>query len=183
MILKAAYFPDRGLLQAELGSHPSQIWRAILDGRDIMKQGVIRRIGTGEDTLIWEHNWIPRQDILRPIASLVADPPTRVHELIEQTTSSWREELVRAVFIPIDAEAILKIPLCTRRVDDFWAWSKENRGNFTVRSAYRMIQNTKLTRESWLYQTGGHQAMMRASAGLLCGTPRYQIKSGSSSGV
>ena len=38
VILKAAYFPETGLLEAELGAH-SQIWRAIIDGRDIMKQG------------------------------------------------------------------------------------------------------------------------------------------------
>lgn len=31
-ILKAAYFPDTSLLEAELGSRPSQIWRAVLDG-------------------------------------------------------------------------------------------------------------------------------------------------------
>ena len=100
LILKATYFPETGILEAELGAHPSQIWRAIIDGRDIMKQGIIRRIWTGEDTMIWEHNWIPRDAIPRPIVSLVHDPPTRVHELIEQTTATWKEELVRSVFIP-----------------------------------------------------------------------------------
>ena len=49
----------------------------------------------------------------------------------------------------------MRIPLCTRRVEDFWAWSREKRGNFTVRSAYRMIQNTKLNRENWLYGAEG----------------------------
>lgn len=131
-ILKAAYYPDCGTLQAELGSHPSQIWRAIVDGRDIMQQGDIRRIGTGESKLIWEHNLIPRGDILCPITSLVADPPVYVSDPIEQTSSSWKEDMIRTVFIPIDVEAILRIPLCTRRVDDFWACSKETRGNFSV---------------------------------------------------
>src|SRR4051812_50067022 len=36
-ILKASYFPDKSLLEAELGSRPSQIWRAILDGGDVLK--------------------------------------------------------------------------------------------------------------------------------------------------
>ena len=58
-ILKAVYFPDRSLLEAELGSHPSQIWRAILDGKEVLLQGIIRRIGNGETTRIWDHNWIP----------------------------------------------------------------------------------------------------------------------------
>jgi hypothetical protein len=49
-ILKAVYFPNSNLLEATLGSHPSQVWRAIVEGRDVMKQGIIRRIGTGEST-------------------------------------------------------------------------------------------------------------------------------------
>ena len=74
-ILKVVYSPHCSLLEAELGSHPSQIWRAILDGRDILEQGVIRRIGDGETTDIWLHNWIPRDSYKRPIASLIQNPP------------------------------------------------------------------------------------------------------------
>ena len=118
-ILKAVYYPECSLLEATLGSNPSQIWRAVIDGRDVMAQGIIRRIGDGESTHIWRHNWIPRSSFKRPIASLVQDPPQRVSELIETTTASWRVDLVRSVFTPFDAEEILKIPICTRRVGDF----------------------------------------------------------------
>jgi hypothetical protein len=38
-------FTETDLLEAELGSHPSQVWRAILEGRDALKLGLIRRIG------------------------------------------------------------------------------------------------------------------------------------------
>lgn len=37
-ILKAVYYPDTSILNASLGSHPSQIWRAILDDRDILAE-------------------------------------------------------------------------------------------------------------------------------------------------
>lgn len=47
-ILEVAYFPASSLLEAKLGSHPSQIWRAIVDGRDILARGLMRRIGDGE---------------------------------------------------------------------------------------------------------------------------------------
>jgi hypothetical protein len=69
-VLKAVYFPDSEFLRAELGSHPSQIWQAILDGREVLKPGLIRRVGTGEDTHAWDDNWIPREVMLRPIACL-----------------------------------------------------------------------------------------------------------------
>ena len=93
-ILKAAYFPASDILNAELGSHPSQIWQAILDGRDILAQGIIRRIGDGETTMIWEKNWIPREGVKRPITSLIPDPPLRVIELIDSSNARWREDVV-----------------------------------------------------------------------------------------
>ncbi|VAI44478.1 unnamed protein product [Triticum turgidum subsp. durum] len=109
-ILKASYYPDRSLLNAEIGSRPFQIWRAILEGRDILKQGLIRRIGNGQTTSIWDHNWIPKESSLRPIVSLVQDPPERVAELMLPAMAAWNEQLVRFVFLPTDAEAILRIP-------------------------------------------------------------------------
>ena len=39
-ILKAVYFPECSLLEAILGSHPPQIWRAVSDGRDMLDQGL-----------------------------------------------------------------------------------------------------------------------------------------------
>ena len=154
-ILKAVYFPHCSLLQAELGSHPSQIWQAILDGHDILGQGVIRRIGDGEATDIWRHNWVPRDGLKRPICLLVQNPPARVAQLIDPTSATWNENLVRSVFTHFDAEEILRIPLCTHRVGDFWAWHEELRGNFSVRSAYRMIIKTKHSREAWLAEEDG----------------------------
>lgn len=86
-ILKSVYFPNSHLLEAELGGHPSQIWRAILEGRDILSQGVIRRIGDRASTGIWTHNWILRDSFKRPITSVVPNPPTLVAQLIETTTA------------------------------------------------------------------------------------------------
>ena len=55
-ILKSVYPPNTSILQANLGNHPSQVWRAIIEGRDTLKQGLIRRIGNGATTNIWEDN-------------------------------------------------------------------------------------------------------------------------------
>ena len=87
-MLKAIYFPGSNLLDAELGSHPSQILRAMLDGRDILAQGIIRRIGDGTSTGIWIHNWIPRDNFKRPITSLVTNPPAMVSQLIDTSTAA-----------------------------------------------------------------------------------------------
>jgi hypothetical protein len=43
-VLKAVYFPNGDILSAVVGPHPSQVWRAILEGRDALKVGLIKRI-------------------------------------------------------------------------------------------------------------------------------------------
>jgi hypothetical protein len=147
-ILKAAYLPNSSILEATLGSHPSQIWWAILDGREVLVQGLVKRIGDGKSTNIWSENWLPRDTNLRPIVSLKINPPQKVHGLIDSTTASWNETVIRETFLPMDASVILNIPICTRNQDEFWAWHFDRKGLFSVRSAYRMLINTKINREN-----------------------------------
>lgn len=46
-LLKSIYYPGQTFLNSVVGNHPSQIWRAIMEGKDVLKQGLIRRIGNG----------------------------------------------------------------------------------------------------------------------------------------
>ena len=129
----------------------------------MLKQGLIQRVGDGSTIKIWEKNWLPRVGPLSPITSITTTPPRLVSELIDPTTATWREELIRANFISFDADAIMAIPLCTRVVDDFWAWTAERSGRFTVRSAYRMIMDTKYHRENWIDQNAGASDLSASS--------------------
>lgn len=70
-ILKAKYFPSSEFLRAGLGSSPSQIWRSMLEGRDMMKQGLTRRMGDGETTIIWDHIGSPGSSICAPLLALL----------------------------------------------------------------------------------------------------------------
>lgn len=93
-ILKAVYHPNEGILEASLGNHPSQIWRAVIEGRDMLKQGLIKRIGNGQNTDIWNCNWIPRPENMRPIVSLVQNPPQLVGELLDVSNTRWNTGLI-----------------------------------------------------------------------------------------
>jgi hypothetical protein len=143
-ILKAVYYPNTDLLNASLGAHPLQVWRSILEGRDIMLQGLVRRIGTGEQTRAWDENWLPRDEVRRPITCLESNAPQLVSDFIDQTSASWDLQKLQRFFLPMDVEVITMIPLSTRRIDDCWAWHFEKTGIFSVRSAYKMIINIKL---------------------------------------
>lgn len=115
------------------------MWRSIVDDQEVLKLGLIRRIGTGQSTWIWETNWLPRDHLLRPIRSDRPNSPVWVSDLIDEGLVSWNREILQEFFTLFDAETILNIPLSTRRQNDFWAWHFEKTGIFSVRLAYRML--------------------------------------------
>jgi len=65
-------------------------------------------------------------------------------------------EILKEFFLPMDIEAIKAIPLCTAMLGDFWAWSYEKSGLFSVRSAYRMLVHTRERRTAWLEHSAGY---------------------------
>ena len=69
-VLKAVYFPNADFLDAELGSSRPRVWRAIIDGKGVLQQGLIKRIGTGENIDVWRTNWLARDGLMRPICCL-----------------------------------------------------------------------------------------------------------------
>ena len=46
--------------------------------------------------------------------------------------------MIRSTFLPFEADAILKIPLSRSLPDDKLIWMGNNRGEFTVKSAYHL---------------------------------------------
>lgn len=92
---------------------------------------------------------------MRPITSIPNGNLFWVSDIIDETSASWKTDLIRTTFLPMDALVILSIPLCTRSMPDFWSWAFEKNGSFSVRSAYRMLVKTKMNREGWLFHDAG----------------------------
>lgn len=61
---------------------------------------------------------------------------------------SWDEEKVRRLFLPIDAETIVKIRIPSREEEDFVAWHPDQHGRFSVRNAYSWALRMKLSNKS-----------------------------------
>ena len=114
-ILKAVYYPLSTILDAEVDNHPSQVWRSIIEGRDTLKLGLVKRIGSGEDTNIWNDNWIPRDFKLRPVCPKSLNPPHKVSDLIDPVNMTWDSTVLEQHLYPMDVEAILNIPLICPR--------------------------------------------------------------------
>jgi hypothetical protein len=142
-VLKAIYFLDTSFLDAVIGQSPSRIWWSIMEGKEVLKGGLIGRIGTGESTNIWSMDWLPTLGLRRPVPCTRLNPPQWVSELIDQTTTSWDRGKLLEFFTPADVEAITSIPLSTRHQEDFWAWHFEKHGFFSIRSPFIMLINHK----------------------------------------
>ncbi|KAK4413420.1 hypothetical protein Salat_2754600 [Sesamum alatum] len=67
---------------------------------------------------------------------------SQVADLIEEDDIHWKEELMQELFLPVDAEAILSIPIGWGYVDRLvWHCMKNDR--FSVRSAYHLAHSMK----------------------------------------
>jgi hypothetical protein len=67
-----------------------------------------------------------------------------VSQLIDHQNHTWKEELVRSIFLPHDADIVLSIRLPSYNETDFISWTLENHGFFTVKSAYNLALDLKL---------------------------------------
>lgn len=52
-VLKAKYYPHGSLIDTVFGCNVSASWRGIMHGLELLKQGLIWRIGNGNSVRIW----------------------------------------------------------------------------------------------------------------------------------
>ena len=59
-VLKTRYYPNGRLEDTVFSTNASQTWQSIVHGLELLKQGLIWRIGNGRSVRIWRDPWIPR---------------------------------------------------------------------------------------------------------------------------
>lgn len=152
-VLKGRYFHDGEFLSCTRKKHASHTWRAIFAGREILGQGLIKRIGDGASTNIWQDRWISMHFEARPLTPGDGQEVNLVSDLLN-ADGQWNEELINETFFPVDANAILRIPLRPQE-EDWWAWELDKHGEYTVKSAYRKLAQSDMPEqggsgdESW----------------------------------
>jgi hypothetical protein len=115
----------------------SYTFRSILRGVELMKEGIVWRIGDGSNVNIWTDSWLARNGALKPITPRMQCIYTKVNELIDPTTGQWDVQLVTEIFWKIDADVILATPI-RDDFEDFIAWHYDAKGIFSVKSAYKL---------------------------------------------
>lgn len=139
-VLKSRYFKNGSFLEASIGSRPSFIWRSIFHGREDLKSGLLRTIGSGEQTNVWTDNWLLDNEARPPIyrENSIVDLTLKVSDLRLPNSSSWDIQKVFDTFTNEDAARIIKIKLSPDKQDiDVWGFTKD--GIYTTKSGYRML--------------------------------------------
>lgn len=137
-VLRGKCFHGGDFMSARNKKNASHTWRAILYGREALKEGLIKRVGDGATIHAWDDPWIPGNTSRKPILKPTTANITMVSEIIDEESNTWDKEKLFENFILLDADAICKIPI-GRGAEDGWAWAPEKNGQFSVRSAYRTL--------------------------------------------
>ncbi|MBA0880329.1 hypothetical protein Goshw_001945 [Gossypium schwendimanii] len=77
----------------------------------------------------------------------------KVAELIDTNSRLWKKELIESTFSEEVADRILRIPLAAEPHDDLQAWNGEPSGEYTVRSAYKLLQSLDVDPRAYELQT------------------------------
>lgn len=93
-ILKAKYYPATFLLEARVKEGCSYTWRSIMQGVGVLKEGIVWRVGNGQNINIWSDPWLPRNFTRRPITPRGRNLITKVDELIHSLTEQWDSSLL-----------------------------------------------------------------------------------------
>ncbi|XP_060972158.1 uncharacterized protein LOC115717516 [Cannabis sativa] len=138
---------DMGLrnnyLSADLGSNPRFIWSSIFAAKDTVKLSLRKRIGSGLTVQITLDPWLPVMDRPSPFLLVPGLKNFSVSNLFQVGNQSWDADIVCDLFSPTDDAIILGIPIQPSGGDDSWYWLAEKNGFYSVRSAYKLLQDQK----------------------------------------
>jgi hypothetical protein len=145
-ILKAKYYPNGVLLDTVFSGNGSSTWHAIEYGLELLKQGVIWRVGNGAHIRAWRDPWIPREGRHQPRSQQGRCRYRWVADFL-LADGSWNMERLEQYFIQDDIQDIIRIKPSRRNEEDFVAWFPEKNGLFTVKSAYRFALHRSMMQQ------------------------------------
>ncbi|KAA3466579.1 reverse transcriptase [Gossypium australe] len=152
LVFKAKYFPNTDFLNSSLGNNCSYTWKSIRAAKGVFGEGICWKVGTGSAISVLHDIWI--LDLVNPRLSSHVNTLSvgKVADLIDKNSRKWKSELLESTFSEDIAEKIRRIPLVEEPHDDRLAWRGEASGEFTVRSAYKLLQGINMDPRAYAVQ-------------------------------
>ena len=115
--------------------------KSIVAALPILKVGCCWRVGNGHSILVSGDKWIPNYPTNAPLLPLRKEVREVVAaKLIDPQLHAWRTEFIMNMFEQVDVEAICRIQLSQRDVEDTMIWLHLKKGLFIVKSAYKVAR-------------------------------------------
>jgi len=141
-VYKARYFKQKDFMNAVVGSRPSFAWRSIIHGRDLLEKGIMKNIGNGQSTSVWNDKWIFDKAPRRPFnKQSLFDLELMVSNLITHQ-GSWDHALLSELFFPPDVVRIMSYPP-NIGLEHSYIWAYNRNGCYTVKSGNWLISHLK----------------------------------------
>ena len=99
-MFKARFLPNCSILEAKESTIGSYARKSILSARDVIKKGIVWRVGNGQSVCIREDKWLPDQICRTVIAPPPPSPPpslppdAKVSFLIDFESVTWKADQV-----------------------------------------------------------------------------------------
>jgi hypothetical protein len=109
-----------------------------LHGQDLLKQGLIWRIGDGTKVDIWSSNWIPREGAQHPLgrkSDAPQQPCRKVADLLNDEGTDWDITKLNRFFYEFYVADILNVGIGGAGIEDRVAWNFTMNSVFSVSSA------------------------------------------------
>jgi hypothetical protein len=88
-VLCVRYLKDGDFMFASCPIRASFTWRSIFHGRDLLKEGLIWKVGDGSRTNVYYHNWIPRATLKHPLGHRPDVDVEKIGELLFPNGAGW----------------------------------------------------------------------------------------------
>ena len=138
-VFSAKYFPNGNILDAPIHPKCSYAWRSILTARGVIEKGAIWRVGSGQMIDVWHHKWLLDLNHSKIISPNANNDVRRVCDLFLPGTQTWDSGRLASCFLPWEADIVRKIQVCADGEEDILIWPLTADGDYSVRSAYRML--------------------------------------------
>ena len=137
-LLKDKYLKDTTLFKYKKKNTDSPVWKSLLSCRDLLRQGLMWKLGNGKQISFWFDNWIGNftlADTINLPVEALPSPEARVSDFILQS-HTWDIDKLKQTLS--DHSIITKIQGITIPVHDMensFCWGLHSLGNFSTKSA------------------------------------------------
>lgn len=150
-VFKRKYFPKGDSLTACLDFIPSFVWKSIHAAHEMIRQGAILLIGSGNNIKVWADRWLSMKPTrpahttnkVNPCFHYLLSPALRGRDLLVNDGKEWNNELLDIMFLESERKLIEENRPGGITSEDRYTWDFTKFGLNTVKSGYWVATSLK----------------------------------------